>query len=69
MGNTKAGAKKARETMILKYGDDYYSQIGRRGGKKSNNKKGFGSMDKTKLAEAGRKGGRISKRSKTKGAE
>ena len=54
-------------TMVEKHGSEeaaraWYRSIGQRGGSVSNPNKGFASMDKEKIREAGRKGGSISKR-------
>lgn len=74
MAQTKEGALKARATMKEKYGEDYYKNIGSIGGKVKSPTKGFGYDDRTTLqkilrkrklaVEAGRKGGKISKRRK-----
>lgn len=62
---TPEGAKKARETMKAKYGEDYFSRIGKSGGKKSKGG-GFAYMkangQEEKIKEAGRKGGERSRR-------
>lgn len=68
--NTLEGGKKVRETMIKKHGSEeawkaWMRSIASEGGKKKNPEKGFGSMDKAKVAELGRKGGTISKRGKS----
>lgn len=63
MAGTKAGAKKASETMKKKYGNNWYCKIGSIGGK-AHVDKGFACMPYEKRSEAGRKGGRISKRGK-----
>ena len=64
MGGTVTGGAKARETNIRKYGEDYYRNIGSMGGKAS----GTGGWYKNPEAAAiaGSKGGKISKRGKTK---
>lgn len=74
MSQTKEGAIKAKATMLSKYGESYFREIGAKGGSVSNPKKGFGYDDRTvlerilrkrKLAvRAGAKGGSISKRTK-----
>ena len=33
MAGTKAGAKLAHQTIINKYGENYYRELGRKGGK------------------------------------
>lgn len=64
MDQTKEGAKKAIATIKEKYGDNYYKEIGAKGGKACVCK-GFGTNHK--LAQmAGMIGGRISKRGPAK---
>lgn len=64
MAGTKAGAQKTAETNRRKYGADYYARIGAIGGKKS---RGGGFAANKELARiAGAKGGRISRRGKSK---
>ena len=62
MAGTHAGGLIAAQTNKELYGKDFYSKIGVKGGSVSNPNKGFASMDKEKIREAGRKGGSISKR-------
>lgn len=66
MSGTKEGAKKTAATNKKKYGDDYYFKLGKLGGSKSTTKpKGFAYSKANGLnihIEAGRKGGKISKR-------
>lgn len=66
MAGTKAGGLKARETNLKLHGADFYSRIGRIGGKAGDpKKKGFASnIERAK--EAGAKGGKISKRGPAK---
>lgn len=65
MPGTKAGGLKARETNKARYGQDYYKEMGRKGGSVCGTKKGFAAN--IQLAkEAGRKGGFISRRGKAK---
>lgn len=60
MSGTKAGGLKAAETNKKKYGDNFYAEIGRKGGKACTTK-GFGAN--RELARlAGAKGGTISRR-------
>lgn len=62
MSGTKLGGRKAAETNKARYGDDFYCKIGYVGGKKS---RGGGFAANPELAKiAGRKGGKISKRTK-----
>lgn len=62
MSGTNIGGKNAAKTNKERYGEDFYIKIGALGGKKS---KGGGFAKYPELArEAGRKGGRVSKRRK-----
>jgi uncharacterized protein len=65
MAGTKAGGKKAAETNKAKYGAEFYSKIGARGGKLGRTGGFFANRELAR--EAGRKGGRISRRPKTTG--
>lgn len=63
MAGTRAGGIKAAATNKARYGLNFYELIGRRGGKIS---RGGGFAVNRELAvEAGRKGGRASRRSKS----
>jgi general stress protein YciG len=62
MSGTPTGGIQARETNKANYGADYYARIGKKGGAVRNPNKGFGGMTHEKAAEAGRKGGTISRR-------
>ena len=66
MAGNKAGAVKARETILKLHGTDFYKRIGRMGGKAGDpTKKGFASnIERAK--KAGAKGGKISKRGPAK---
>lgn len=66
-GNT-AGGKKAAATNKERYGDDWYSKIGRIGGQNGHTG-GFAAMSPEKRREAGRKGGHISSRAGVKTGE
>lgn len=67
MAGTKAGGKKAAETNKKRYGKDYYSKLGHRGGTAEHYyPRGFEAMDREKHLEASAKGGRNSKRGKAK---
>jgi general stress protein YciG len=65
MPGTKAGGKRAAATNKKRYGENYYSRIGVKGGSSSNTG-GFAYMKRMgmdeKIAEAGRKGGSISRK-------
>lgn len=64
MSGTKAGGLKAARTNMLKYGKNFYSIQGRKGGK-ATGMKGF-ALNPELAKVAGAKGGRISKRVKAK---
>lgn len=61
MSGTRAGGLKAAATNVAKYGKDYYSRMGRKGGKNGHTG-GFAAMTPEKRREAGAKGGRNSTR-------
>ena len=61
MAGTVAGGRKATQTIKERYGDDFYREIGRRGGQ-NGHWGGFNTMDKEKVRECGRKGGKKSRR-------
>lgn len=73
MSNTKAGGRKAQQTLLKKFGSkeavhEYYQSIGRMGGKKSKGT-GFaldqvgsdGLTGRQRARIAGRKGGQVSR--------
>jgi general stress protein YciG len=62
MAGTKQGGQKAAQTNKERYGTDFYRKIGQVGGKKSTTG-GFAANPEL-AREAGRKGGRKSKRRK-----
>lgn len=62
MAGTKAGGKAAAATNKQKYGADFYAKIGAKGGALGKTGGFFANRDLAR--EAGRKGGRISRRSK-----
>lgn len=64
MAGTKEGGRKAAETTRKKFGDDFYANIGRKGGSKMGVVKGF-ALNVELAREAGRKGGRNSRRGKS----
>ncbi len=68
MSGSKIGGLKTAQTNKERRGADYYREIGRIGGSRTNTKpKGFAYAQANGLTwhiEAGRKGGKISKRSK-----
>ena len=61
---TRVGAMKAATTNKDKHGKDFYTRIGSLGGKVKSPLKGFGS-DRSRAAEAGRKGGSAKKKPRT----
>ena len=63
MAGTIEGGRRAAATNKSKHGEDYYKSIGGKGGR-AKVPKGFAVTGLA--AEAGRKGGRISKRGKKK---
>lgn len=60
MAGTKAGGARAAEKIKQKYGADFYARIGSEGGKKG--RTGGFYANRELAREAGRKGGRISRR-------
>lgn len=64
MSGTKAGGLKAAQTNRQKYGKEFYSQIGRKGGQ--NGHTGGFAANPALARIAGAKGGRISRRGPAK---
>lgn len=64
MAGTKAGGLKTAATNKLKYGEDFYSKIGRIGG--SNGTTGGFAANRELARIAGQKGGRKSRRGPSK---
>lgn len=64
MAGSVTGGKKTAKTNIEKYGPNYYKKVGRLGGIRRV-PKGFAMMTPEQRAEAGRKGGTISRRKKS----
>lgn len=62
MAGTPQGGKMAAKTNKAKHGPDFYARIGAMGGKKGRTGGFFANRDLAR--EAGRKGGRISRRTK-----
>lgn len=62
MSGTKLGGRKAAKTNKEKYGDNFYSKIGRKGGAKSHPETRPFAKNPALASEAGRKGGRNSSR-------
>ena len=67
MSGTKAGGAKTRETICLKYGKDFYKKIGAMGGRNGHTG-GFASNPEL-ARKAGAKGGKISKRGRSRRTE
>jgi len=65
MSGTKKGGLQAAETNKKRHGKDFYKKIGAKGGLKTGVKKGF-AANPALAAEAGKKGGKRSKRGKAK---
>jgi general stress protein YciG len=65
MAGTILGGRKAAETNKKLYGEDFYTNIGRKGGKLSRG--GGFAMNRELAVEAGRKGGSASRRKKLGG--
>lgn len=64
MSGTKEGGLKAAATNKAKYGKDFYKNAGRKGGQNGHTGGFFANRELAKLA--GAKGGRISRRGKSK---
>lgn len=62
MAGTKEGGKQAAQTNKEKHGKDFYARIGAMGGKKGRTGGFFANRELAR--QAGRKGGRISRRTK-----
>lgn len=62
MAGTVQGGKAAAATNKAKYGKDFYAKIGAKGGKLG--KTGGFASNRELAREAGRKGGRVSRRTK-----
>lgn len=67
MSGTKEGGRKAALTNRERHGKDFYANIGRKGGKKGHT--GGFYNDPERAAEAGRIGGKKSKRGPAKHAK
>jgi len=64
MSGTLKGARKARDTNLARHGKDFYARIGRVGG--MNGHTGGFAANRELAREAGRKGGRLSRRGPAK---
>jgi general stress protein YciG len=63
MPGTNVGGRKAAATNKKRHGRDFYERIGRAGGKKS--RSGGFAANRELASIAGRKGGKLSRRSKS----
>ncbi len=63
MAGTKKGGRQAASTNKNRYGSDFYAKIGAKGGKKGRTGGFYANRDLAR--QAGAKGGRISRRSKS----
>lgn len=64
MSGTRSGGIQARDTNKKKYGEDFYREIGRKGGLKGRTGGFYANRELARIA--GAKGGRISRRGKAK---
>lgn len=64
MGGTKTGGKKALETIKKKSGEDYFRDLGHKGGSVSHPNTRYFTLHPEFAKECGRKGGSISRRKK-----
>lgn len=64
MSGTKEGAAKAKKTVIKKYGKDFYSNIGFKGGSQSHPDTRWFHRNPELARICGAKGGKISRRTK-----
>lgn len=61
--NTLRGGELVKKTMLEKYGEDYYSKIGKKGGAtKTVTPKGFAALSPEKRREISVKGGKARKK-------
>ena len=65
MAGTKEGGLHTKETVLAKYGEDYYKKMGSKGGSVTGIAKGFALFNKEKLLEVSRRGGKNGKRGKS----
>ncbi len=66
MSGTIIGGRKTAKTNKERHGEDFYKKIGHLGGSVKGVAKGFALMPREKRQEAGRKGGKTSKRGPAK---
>lgn len=65
MPGTRVGGLKTAATNKARYGENFYANIGRKGGENGHDG-GFAAVSKEKRIAAGRKGGQISSRAEDK---
>lgn len=68
MSGTRLGGLRAAATNKQKYGENFYIEIGRRGGQNGHSG-GFVTMDKERVRACGRKGGLTSSRAGIRNGE
>ena len=66
MAGTKEGGRKASIVIKEKHGEDFYKRIGSKGGKSGDHSKSGFASNPELAREAGRKGGKKSRRGKSK---
>lgn len=66
MAGTKEGGRKASITNKLKHGEDFYKNIGRKGGAKARPESRYFFLHPDVAKKAGAKGGSLSRRGKSK---
>lgn len=67
MAGTKAGGIKARQKVLEKYGEDFYKNIGKKGGENGHTGGFWGHPERARIA--GQKGGKRSRRTGVKNGE
>ena len=66
MSGTKLGGKKTAQTNKEKYGENYYKELGRKGGSVKHPETRWFNTHRDLASKLGKKGGHISKRGKSK---
>lgn len=66
MAGTKEGGRKASITNKLKHGEDFYKNIGKKGGSKARPESRYFFLHPDAAKKAGAKGGSLSRRGKSK---
>lgn len=65
MAGTKAGGQKCKQRLLERYGEDYFSKLGKIGGSRTGSAKGFAANPEL-ASRAGKLGGSISRRGPAK---